>query len=457
MAEDKQIRSLSHKLASLAVLLALIAVVVALIGLANPEPGLVAQAKVPEQSQSLSFLNSPSVVVSHTVYLPFIARPEETLPNVWQAEYYSNMNLTGEPVRTGKEKRVDYDWGNGGPEGLPVDYFSARWTGDWEFETGRYTFWVDVDDGVRLWLDDKELISGWTPYAKSEMVTTIVSEGRHRLTLEYYEQSGDALVRVHWRRTDLYPWWEGTYYRLPWAESGKMYTKNDDAIQFDWGADCPDGLFLCDGFSIAWDAEPVFVTGTHRIYVYADDGYQLYMDGTLLQEGGWFDGQDGGREDDHYQLEFSQTEEHEITYKFQDRGGLAEARLWIQDMDHPEWTVEYYNDMNLGGGGAPAATKTDSVIFHDWQWGVPDKSIQQPDRFSVRWSGQRTYPAGCYRFGLFADDGVRLWVDGELLVDEWHDGRSTHYAPATYLSSGEHEIIVEYYENQNEAEIRFWW
>jgi hypothetical protein len=96
------------------------------------------------------------------------------------------------------------------------------------------------------------------------------------------------------------------------------------------------------------------------------------------------------------------------------------------------------------------------VIFYDWKWGKPDKSVYS-DRFSVRWSGQRYFPAGAYRFGLFADDGVRLWVDGELLVDEWHDGRSEHYAPVTYLSSGEHEVIVEYYENQNEAEIRFWW
>ena len=453
MIEGNPVRSLPRKLASLAVLLALMVLVLALVGLANPEPGLIAQAVAPRESPPISSLSASSAI-SHTAYLPFITRPDEAALNVWQAEYYSNMNLNGEPARTAEEKRVDYDWGEGGPSGVPADFFSARWTGDWEFETGRYTFWIDVDDGARLWLDDKELISAWSPYEKSEMATTIVQEGRHRLKLEYYEQGGDASIRLHWRRTDLYPWWEGTYYRLPWAESGKMYTKNDAAIQFEWGEDCPEGLYLCDGFSVAWEAEPVFITGTHRIYVFADDGYQLYMDGTLLQEGGWYDGQDGGREDDYYQLEFSQTEQHEITYKFQDRGGLAEARLWLQDMEHPKWTVEYYNNMELGG--APSAVKTDSVIFHDWQWGKPDKSVYS-DRFSVRWIGQRTFPAGCYRFGVFADDGVRLWVDGELLIDEWHDGRDEYYAPATYLTSGEHEIIVEYYENQNEAEIRFWW
>ncbi len=453
MAEKELAGFLPGKLASLFVLLALVVAALVLIGLVNPAPGMAAQEMVPQENVAFTSLGA-SAVISHTSYLPFVSRSHETMPNVWLAEYYSNMNLSGDPVRTAEEVRVDYDWGEDGPNGLPDDYFSIRWTGDWEFETGRYTFWLDVDDGVRLWLDDTELISAWTMYAKSETKTLIVTEGRHRLTLEYYEQAGDAAVRLHWRRTDLYPRWEGSYYRLPWAEGDKMYTRMDDAIEFEWGEGCPDGLLQCDGFSIVWEAKPVFPKGTNRIYVYADDGYQLLMDGSLLQEGGWQDGQPGGQEDDYYQLEFKQVEEHKIAYRYQDRGGLAEARLWIQDMEQPAWTVEYYNNRDLAG--APSATKTDYVIFHDWKWDKPLKSLYN-DRFSVRWSGQRHFAAGCYRFGLFADDGVRLWVDGELLIDAWYDGRDAHYAPATYLSTGDHEVIVEYYENLGEAEIRFWW
>ena len=48
-------------------------------------------------------------------------------------------------------------------------------------------------------------------------------------------------------------------------------------------------------------------------------------------------------------------------------------------------------------------------------------------------------------------------VDGELLVDQWHDGRGEYHSPATYLSTGYHEVIVEYYDRSGEAEIRFWW
>jgi hypothetical protein len=59
--------------------------------------------------------------------------------------------------------------------------------------------------------------------------------------------------------------------------------------------------------------------------------------------------------------------------------------------------------------------------------------------------------------GVFADDGVRLWVDGQLLINEWHDGRSEYRSPLTFLTTGNHDLVIEYYEASGEAEIRFWW
>ena len=60
-------------------------------------------------------------------------------------------------------------------------------------------------------------------------------------------------------------------------------------------------------------------------------------------------------------------------------------------------------------------------------------------------------------FTVLADDGVRLRVDGELLVDEWEFGRGEYSAPITYLSTGYHDVVVEYYDEVGEAEVRLWW
>jgi hypothetical protein len=419
-----------------------------LVALASPVPNLMADEAPPalESARALTY----------TSYLPLISHPR--IINTWYAEYYSNVSLSGEPVRTAKEARVDYDWGSGAPAGLPANEFSARWIGDWNFERGQYTFFVLADDGVRLWLDDQLLIDDWlagrTEHAQSVFVA---SEGLHQLKLEYFEESQQAAIWIHWRRTDLYPVWHADLYREPWVESGWVASQKDRAIQYDWGYECPPGVWpgFCDSFSLGWTAEPLFESGSHRIYLYADDGYQLYVDGSKVSEGGWFDGQGGGRDDVTYDFDVDLPSQHEITYNFHDRGSLAEARLWIEYLEHPYWTAEYFGNKDLGGD--PVVAKQEASIFYDWGFGKPHHAMPHSDRFSVRWTGQRYFHAGAYRFGLFVDDGVRLWVDGQLLVDEWQPARAEYHSTVVYLDTGYHDVVVEYFEDAGEAEIRFWW
>jgi hypothetical protein len=384
-----------------------------------------------------------------------IGRPKVIVPNQWLGEYFANAILSGDPAYTRNEVRIEYDWAYGAPPGLPANGFSVRWSGYWGFEVGTYTFFVSSDDGVRLWLDGVLLIDGWTEGAADRQAKVqVATEGQHEVRLEYFEESDLARVSLHWRRTDLYPQWQADLYREPWVESGWAGRSKDLAIQFDWGDGAPVGL-PPDGFSIAWGAEQMFEPGSQRIHIYADDGFQLFLDGNKIGEEGWYDGQSGGREDVYYDFDVPGIEYHDITYNFHDRGSLAEARLWIEYLEHPYWTAEYFGNMDLGG--SPVLVKQEASIFYDWSFDKPYAKLPSSDHFSVRWSGQRYFHAGFYRFGLFADDGVRLRVDGELLVDAWHDARATYLTSLMYLETGYHDVVVEYYENTGEAEIRFWY
>jgi len=69
------------------------------------------------------------------------------------------------------------------------------------------------------------------------------------------------------------------------------------------------------------------------------------------------------------------------------------------------------------------------------------------DSFAVRWSGVFTFPAGSTTFRVTADDGIRLWVDGAILIDKWIDQGPTTYTAAKTLTAGTHAVKVEYYEN----------
>jgi hypothetical protein len=82
------------------------------------------------------------------------------------------------------------------------------------------------------------------------------------------------------------------------------------------------------------------------------------------------------------------------------------------------------------------------------------------NNFSVRWEGLvRAEATGNYRFQTVSDDGVRLWVDGVQVIDNWTDHSATTDTSANVgLTAGEtYDIRLEYYENSGQAEIRLRW
>jgi hypothetical protein len=454
-AEPGKGRLRNHSPAGGGVLLVLLSLGLLLAGVTAPAPGLAAPVATLHPARVAPAPIGAATTTASTAFLPLVTR-NDSKPHVWQGEYYDNPNLLGDPVFTTEETGIDHDWGDDGPDGLGVDnFFSIRWTGEWGFEAEEYTFFLYADDGVRLWLDDNLLIDAWTAgWGWHDITVPVDTAGLHRLKVEYFEQVGDAAIRLQWRRADLYPEWFGKYYDNAWVEDKPVDNQTDRVIQFDWGEGCPDFLppGSCNRFSIAWEATPLFESGTQRIHLYADEGYRIYVDDVLLGDDGWYSGQSG--EDDYYDFGGTGLETHKITYHFHDQGGPAEARLWIENLAHPLWTVEYFDNPNLSG--PPDATDTDTAVFHDWGLGRPHRGLPT-DQFSVRWTGQRYFHAGCYRFGLFADDGVRLRVDGELLVNEWHLGRAEHHSLVTYVGTGYHDVVIEYFDSTGEAEIRFWW
>jgi hypothetical protein len=126
------------------------------------------------------------------------------------AEYYDWISqLPGPPTVSGapilsrcEASPINYDWGTGSlGQGVPVDYFMARWTGEFDFAGGNYTFTAKADDGIRIWLDGVPIIDGWkfevaTVYTRS----VLVSSGRHQVKVEYFERQGAAICQVRWEK-----------------------------------------------------------------------------------------------------------------------------------------------------------------------------------------------------------------------------------------------------------------
>ncbi|HSJ52520.1 MAG TPA: PA14 domain-containing protein, partial [Anaerolineae bacterium] len=117
-----------------------------------------------------------------------------------------------------------------------------------------------------------------------------------------------------------------------------------------------------------------------------------------------------------------------------------------------DWRGEYYDNRDLIG--APRV-RNDVKIDFDWGTGSPMSGIPA-DNFSVRWTRSLDLEARIYRFNLRVDDGARLWVDGQLLIDAWQDGPERTLSVERSMTAGKHDVRVEMYERTGDATVAFW-
>jgi len=249
----------------------------------------------------------------------------------WKGEYFPNLTLSGAPALVRNDPVIDFEWRGSGPAAnIPDDAFSVRWTGNWLFEEGNYRFYAQVDDGVRLALDDHWVIDRWHESGGALYTAdAYLSRNTHLVKVEYFEARDLAQAKV---------WWE---YRGPGAKQ-----------------------------------------------------------------------------------------------------------------NYPDWQAEYYPNTSLSG--LPYIMLNDRTISFDWKSGPPVAGMQS-DGFSARWTRTVNLDAGVYLFEVVADDGVRLWVDEGLLIDEWKETAAQSYSAERFLSGGSHRLRVEYYESTGEAVIRVAW
>ncbi|MCU0342973.1 MAG: glycoside hydrolase family 3 C-terminal domain-containing protein [Ignavibacterium sp.] len=117
---------------------------------------------------------------------------------------------------------------------------------------------------------------------------------------------------------------------------------------------------------------------------------------------------------------------------------------------------EYFTNMNLEG--KPERTVIDKTINFLWNDKGPFEDFQV-DTFSVRWTGYiKTDNNDNYTIEVSSDDGVRLYIDDELVIDDWNDHALLTNSYTTHLNGGRlYKIKLEYYEKGGGAIVKFGW
>jgi hypothetical protein len=396
----------------------------------------------------------------------------------WHGEYFDNQTLAGAPTVVRYDEAIDFDWGDGSPDpAIAPDTFSVRWKRTLGFNAGTYRFLTSTDDGVRVWVDGGLVVDAWEEMQLPNTHTgeVYLADGQHTVVVEYYERGGGASAHVWWQSREAFTDWHGEYFDNRNMVGGPALERNDAEINFDWGVAAPVDWMPDDNFSIRWTRTVSFAPGYYRFALQADDGVRLWLDQSIIIDK-W--------EDMDYELHYVDGTylegPHTIRLEYYERNGLARVRFWWESStdgnapptsisppapagagpgvteeawtDDP-WAAAYFANTELSG--RPVLSRIETSLDHDWGWGSPGAVVPR-DSFSARWTQPLYFQGGLYRFTTYTDDGVRLWVDGQLLIDSWRPMRGYRSAWVR-LDPGVHDVKMEYYERTGVALARLTW
>ena len=380
----------------------------------------------------------------------------------WRATYWNNHNLSGTPVLEREEVSLDHDWGDGVPhEVVDKDNFSARWRRTINFAAGTYRFTATTDDGMRIWVDNNKIIDVWyDSQVHSVSADLYLTGGDHFVQVEYYEAGGKAVAKLDWTLIGGSTGnWYGEYFNNTFLTGAPALVRNDNQIDFVWDG-APAAPIQPDQFSVRWTRSVSLEPGRYRFMVTADDGVRLWVNNQLLVD--QWHAQPATPYGADIDLPGGSIP---IQMDYFEDGGVATAALsWtkitvISPTPAPQpvtnWRGEYFNDINLSG--SPVFVRDDAAIDFVWGSATPSPNILNPERFSVRWTRTLNLTPGRYFFTVQADDGVRLWVNSQLLVDEWHIQPLTSYTAVIDITNNAVPVVMEYFENTGLAEAKLMW
>ena len=224
-----------------------------------------------------------------------------------------------------------------------------------------------------------------------------------------------------------------------------VLTRWDRTIDFRWWGGAPHPLVGDDNFSVRWTRDIPFAAGNYRFNATMDDGMRVWINNQLIIDS-WTRSQEHTVSVDR----FIPAGTHSVRVEHFEDGGQATAIFnWqlitpeIAGPQFPNWRGVYFNTVNLTG--APVLVRDDAYLNQNWGTASPGPGVNS-DLWSARWTRQVAVQPGRYRVVAASDDGSRIWINNQLVIDNWIDQTTTRSAEIT-ATGNVANVVVEYYDN----------
>ncbi|MDQ4076746.1 MAG: PA14 domain-containing protein [Chloroflexota bacterium] len=247
--------------------------------------------------------------------------------------------------------------------------------------------------------------------------------------------------------------WQASYWNNTMRSGNPVLVRKENEINYG----STNGSFApgvnVNGFSARYEKYIDVAAGNYRFTVTADDGVRVYVDNDLIIDK-WFD-----QPARTYSADISLTTGyHYVVVDYYENSGGAQLRFnWGPASVVPlsgAWSTQFYNNRDLVG--TPAVNTTVSEVNFDWGTSAPHAGVSA-DNFSARFTRTVNFQAGTYRFYATADDGVRVYVAGRAVIDQWKVQAPRTHSYDIYMPAGNAEVRVEYFEATGGAVAKVRW
>lgn len=244
--------------------------------------------------------------------------------------------------------------------------------------------------------------------------------------------------------------WYGRYYDNRDLAEPAVFVRMDPNLNFDWRSGSPRADIPNDNFSVVWTRNEDFKSTDNYLFTLTvDDGARVYVDDVLIIN----EWRNGGARTVTANRSVTRGV-HRIRVEYYEATGNARVALnWAAS--YTGWVGRYYNTPDLSG---PVILKRDDPdIDFSWGFGSPAPEVN-PDNFSVDWTRTVNIPVGGqYVFTATVDDGVRLFINGTKIFDNYATSGSRTIVGNATLGAGNHQFQLQYVEYTGQAKIKLEW
>ena len=252
--------------------------------------------------------------------------------------------------------------------------------------------------------------------------------------------------------------WYAKYWNNRWLSGNPKWTTRYGGIDLNFGYQGPRDGINGYNFSSRFTRDRYMPAGSYRFYIRTDDGARLWVDSVKIID----EWQDQAPRTYFADMDLNDGLHHFQIDHYQNRG-VAQIRFWVEPILGPvgpgpggsgPFTCDLYN--NTGLEDPIVTTQWYNSLNKDWGRYAPAPGVTA-DFFSMRCTSTTHFSEGDYDFRVATDDGIKVWVDDNLIIDQWRVQGVSHYGADIHLGEGDHTVKVEYFENMGRALVRVGW